>query len=184
MLSRAFIVTQVALACALLVGATLLVRSFLNLSRVDPGFNPSGILSLTSEPDRTRFLTQPPGALCSTTRHRELASLPGVSRVVRSNGVPLFSAWGTTWDDLEPVEPGGVLLKDARFHSYNVGPDWFDMFGVRIIRGREFAAGEDDRHVIVGAHLASALWPTRRSHWPIVPVGQGSSIRSSVSPTI
>jgi predicted permease len=159
LLSHAFLVTEVALACALLVGATLLVRSFVNLSSLDPGFNPRGIVSIWSEVDRARAREAPARWAVVNAATGELANLPGVTRVVRSSGVPLFSAWGRHWNDLEPTDPDGVRVEDAEFLSYNVGPDWFDMFGVRVISGRVFSPDEDPLHVILGARLASTLWP-------------------------
>jgi predicted permease len=158
-LSRAFLVTEVALACALLVGATLLVRSFVNLSRLNPGFNPTGILSLWSEVDRTIAKDAPARWAVVNAATTALTSLPGVTRVVRSSGVPLFAAWGTHWNDLEPTDSEGVRIENAEFQSYNVGPEWFELFGVRVVSGRTFGANEDERHLILGARLASTLWP-------------------------
>ena len=158
-LSRAFLVTEVALACALLVSGTLLVRSFVNLSRLDPGFSASGIMSMYVEVDRAP-LTAPAARWATiSTAAAALETLPGVARVVRSSGAPLFSSASMNWSDLQGVEPGAILLKDAEFETYHVGTDWFDMFGVRIVRGRAFESGEHDHDVIVGARLASALWP-------------------------
>ena len=165
-MSRAFLITEVALACALLVGASLLVRSFVNLSNLSPGFSPSGIVSMWVQPDRARATDATARWAAMNTALAELAGLPGVSRVVRSSGVPLFADSGTHWYDLEGTEPGAVLLKEAEFQTYDVGTDWFEMFGVRILRGRDFVADEDDHHVILGAGLASALWPSRD------PIGQ------------
>jgi putative ABC transport system permease protein len=159
LLSRAFLVTEVALACALVAGATLLVRSFMNLTSVAPGFNPSGVVSIWAEVDRSRA----PGAAAGAVTNAavaELSGLPGVTRVVRSGGVPLFRSgrWRNTL--LEPVGSEGVPVPQAVFQTYRVGPEWFEMFGVRILRGRAFRADDDNLRVILGARLASTLWPS------------------------
>jgi hypothetical protein len=130
-----------------------------NLSRLDPGFSPSGILSMYVDMDRTRPTAPTARWATFEAAGAALETLPGVTRVVRSSGAPLFSSASTNWSDLQGVEPGAVLLKEAEFETYHVGTDWFDMFGVRIVRGRTFKAGEQDHNVIVGARLASALWP-------------------------
>jgi predicted permease len=159
LLSRGLLVTEVALACALLVGATLLVRSFVNLSRVDPGFDPGGILSIYAGVDGRLAPDLPARQAAMTAAATELSGLPGVSRVVRSAGVPLFVASGMSSSDIEAAETGALLMRDAQFQMYSVGPGWFEMFGVRLVRGRDFSAGEDPGHVILGARFAASLWP-------------------------
>jgi predicted permease len=158
-LSRTFLMAEVALAAMLLIGATLLVRSFVNLSGIDPGFNPSGITSLSAEVDRTLVASPSARKPVVDTAIESLETLPGVTRVVRSNGVPLFASAMVSWDDLQGVEPGAVRLDDAEFETYRVDAEWFELFGVRILRGRTFAAGEDDHNAILGDRLAAALWP-------------------------
>jgi predicted permease len=159
LLSRGLLVAEVALACALLVAATLLVRSFVNLSRVDPGFNPAGIQSIHYSVDRRLAPDLPARQAAADAAATELSAAPGVSRVVRSAGVPLLVANGMSWFDIASVETGALLMQEAQFQRYAVGPGWFDMFGVRILAGRDFQEGEPDGHVILGARFASSLWP-------------------------
>jgi hypothetical protein len=61
---------------------------------------------------------------------------------------------------LEPVDSEGVPVPQAVFQSYKVGPEWFETFGVRILRGRTFRADDDKQHAILGARLASTIWPS------------------------
>ena len=161
LLSRAFLVTEVALACALVAGATLLVRSFVNLASVDPGFNPSGVVSLWAEVDRSHASDAAARQAVANAAVAELASLPGVTRVVRSSGAPLFLEAGRYRDEhLEPTDTRGVPIQGANFHLYRVGAEWFEMFSVHILRGRAFAAGDDEPSVVLGTRLASTLWPS------------------------
>jgi predicted permease len=160
-LSRAFLVTEVALACALVAGATLLVRSFMNLAGVDPGFNPSGVVSVWAEVDISRAPDAAARQAVTNAAVAELSGLPGVMRVVRSSGVPMFFSSGRYRNTLlAPVDSEGVRVPQAVFQSHKVGPEWFETFGVRILRGRAFRADDDIQRVILGARLASTLWPS------------------------
>jgi predicted permease len=150
-MSHALLISEVTLACALLLSATLLVRSFVNLSRVDLGFDPHGIVEvwMASRDD----VRDPASRRLARERAVEaLAALPGVRQAIG------FSEIGMHWYDLYPDDPTSSPVK-AQFHSYAVDAAWFDTYGVPFRRGRTFQPGDTADYVILSERLAASLWP-------------------------
>jgi putative ABC transport system permease protein len=155
-LTRGLLVVEVALACTLLVGATLLTRSFVNLARADRGLDTSGVTTL--------WLALPSTASDMTAREslartveEALRHLPGVRQVAWSYGLPPnggLDYWGQFISDL-PGAPA-VNMDLAR---YVVSREFFSLYGIPIVRGRTFVASDTFATVIVSERLAQALWP-------------------------
>ena len=136
---RALTVAEVTLAVVLLVGAGLLIRSFMNLTSVELGFAPDGIvigrmsLQGTSAADaeaRQRLLEE------GLARIREL---PGVTAVAVSNSVPI-----ETGLNLAMSPPPGALIDQMRAVDWRyVSPDYFSLFQIDTRVGTTFT--DDDR---------------------------------------
>ncbi len=143
-LQGALIVAQVAVSVVLLVGAGLLLVSFLRLQRVDPGYHADRVLSaevfgnFTKYPDATALRRLYVGVL------ERLAGAPGVLSAAVTNGVPLaglqpgqnrFQIRGGVFDhpDLAPTA-------DVRIAS----PQYFDTLGIALKRGRVFTELDDE----------------------------------------
>jgi predicted permease len=156
LLARTMLVAEMALACVLLVSAALLVRTFLNLSRADRGLDTTGVL--------TAWVNLPPEAFpgpearraAVTAMDASLRALPGIE-TAWSAGVPpagsdisfgLFSGSGE----------GGRQV-DTVVDRYAVGPDFFRLYGVPLLRGRAFRPDDEPTAAIVGEGLARTLWP-------------------------
>src|SRR5713226_5015223 len=99
-LSRKIVVgLEVALAYVLLIGSGLMVRSFLELQRIDRGFNPHGLLTFQVQSDR--FLQKPEERAVATRQLEDrLRAIPGVQSLTASNPFPLTGGyspirWGT-----------------------------------------------------------------------------------------
>ena len=141
---------QVALTCALLVGATLLTRSFMAMVGQDRGYEPGHALSAT--------LTLPDFAFTSEARlealHRfvDLASeLPGHPTVALTTGLPLSGSENLTGFTMPSVQQPGT---DAHAHAVRsvVTSDVFAALGLRLAEGRVFEASDDSAsapHVVV-----------------------------------
>jgi len=157
-LTRSLLVAEVALACTLLVGATLLVRSFINLASADRGLRTDGVLTtwiaLPSKglPDRASrvAITE---ALEDRVRH-----LPGVERIALTSGLPPGGGALYFYDDWRGDGPDARPL-NITASSYDVGPDFFDLYGIPLLRGRTFQPGDGPDAVVVGERLAARLWP-------------------------
>jgi hypothetical protein len=82
--------------------------------------------------------------------------LPGVRELAWTYGMPPDGgslSWGN-WHSDAPGAPSVNLTLDR----YNVGPDFFDLYGIPLLRGRTFQPQDDDGATIVGERLARALW--------------------------
>jgi putative ABC transport system permease protein len=155
------IVCEVMLGFVLVIGAGLMIRTFLKVQQVRPGFDSQKLLTFEIQPTGRRY--NGPWALSAFVRDWEsrLAALPGVSAVGTSTQLPLddYPNW------YSPVHPEGsaegystALLADHRATT----PGFLRTMGTRLIAGRYFTP--QDRAdaplvAIVDDKLASAAWP-------------------------
>jgi putative ABC transport system permease protein len=153
--ARSLLVAETTVACTLLVGATLLVRSFVNLANAERGLESDGVItawiSLPSSDDgnqQRRLLTR--------LIEDDVRQLPGVQQVVWSGALPPSGAAHShgIWQS----DAAGSPAVEMSVKRYPVGPDFFDFYGIPILRGRTFAPTDSERAVIVGERLARALW--------------------------
>jgi predicted permease len=156
-LTRTLLIGEIALACTLLVGATLLVRSFINLVHADRGLNTDDVVIATMSLPRQSFPDRASRVAAARLLEEQLRSLPGVQQVAWSYGLPpgggalSFGQWNSD-------VPGAAAVDMIVEHS-NVGPEFFALYGIPLLRGRTFQASDTSRDVIVGERLARALWP-------------------------
>jgi predicted permease len=156
-LTRGLLVVEVAFACTLLVGATLLTRTFVNLARADRGLVTSGVTTLMLSLDDA--VSKDPVAKLAITRtlEEELRRLPGVQQVAWSYGVPPGGGM-TSYGDWVSDAPG-VAARNVVLDRYVVSPQFFELYGIPIVKGRTFAPADRFADVIVSENLAKMLWP-------------------------
>jgi predicted permease len=173
-LRSALVVAEVSFSVLLLVGAGLLVRSFLHLQHVETGFRTSRLLSVRV----SRFVSGRPHQELAVTYgadHRRLierfSQLPGVLAVGGSYSVPFE---GTRAQRTKaPVFVKGQDDRD-RLHllpaqSSDVTPGFFTAMGIPLVEGRDFLESDSAQSppvAIVSRSAAQALWPGRN------PIGQ------------
>ncbi len=130
------VVSQVALALVLLAGAVLLIRTFANLRGVDPGFDPSGVLTFEVTPRGPQYATTNQITEFHQQAIDRIKSLPGVASVATTNTLPL-----RRWLNL-PVEfegqPDQIISAEWRM----VSPDYFDTMKMRITAGRNISSSD------------------------------------------
>ena len=137
----ALTMAEVALSVALLIGAGLLVRSFVTLQQVHPGFTVDGLMTgrvmLTS---RTTFDTADKRVVFWRQLTAEVKALPGVTAFATGSGLPLTP--GNTSTEIEI--PGKPLPPDARPSAdwRIVTPGYFQTMGIPL-RGRDFTEADD-----------------------------------------
>lgn len=164
------IATEVALSLLLLVGASLLMRSFFNLQRVAPGFDPQNILA---------FKMSIPPRYSSTSRMWDferkllarLDALPGVASVASATCLPLEAG---------PDMPGTVL-GHAPPNAFNpayrpVSPSYFHVLRIPVLRGRSFMDSDTPKSLpvaIINASLARQLFPDREPIGRTLQLGTG-----------
>ena len=137
----AVMVGQVAVACILLIGASLLARSFTALVDVDRGFDPRGLLTMRlPQPSQTTFAKRM--ALLDRLRER-LASLPGVSEVAFGNTLPFVSPGGYRGMDVYlPRDPATKAQVQSAIHV--VSPEYFRAMRLRVTEGRSFQSSDSE----------------------------------------
>jgi putative ABC transport system permease protein len=146
-LTRGLLVVEVAFACTLLVGATLLTRTFVNLARAERGLVTSGVTTLwLSLVDAG---AKDPEARLGLTRQieKELRGLPGVRLVAWSYGLPPgggMTSYGD-WISDDPAVPSLNLELDR----YVVSPEFFRLYEIPLISGRPFASADSFADVVV-----------------------------------
>ncbi len=156
-LTRGLLIGEVALACTLLVGATLLTRTFVNLTRADRGLVTDGVTTLWLNLSSTGAKDAAAREAITRTIEREFRELPGVRQVAWSYGLPPDGGM-TSFGDWTSDAPGGSAV-DMTVDRYVVSPAFFPLYGIPILSGRTFTATDAFSTVIVSERLARALWP-------------------------
>ena len=153
-------VSEMALALILVVGATLLIRTFLNLQSVDPGFNTNNVLTMAMSVNGERFQKTAGVAQIIHDGTERLTAVPGVTRAAAACCLPLEGGLGLPFDIVgrpkgtDPSTGGGGYLP--------VSWSYFDTFQVPILRGRNFTERDDGSApgvVIINAAMANQYWP-------------------------
>jgi predicted permease len=150
---------EVALAYVLLIGSGLMVRSFLDLQRIDPGYNPHGLLTFQVQSDR--FLQKPEERAVATRQLEErLRSIPGVQSVTASDPFPLTGGYSPIrWGTEEALSDAS---KYKAVDPIIVLPGYFETMRTRLLEGRTFT--EEDNQpgrtfAIVDKTLANLAYP-------------------------
>ena len=149
---------QIALSVVLLIGAGLLVRAFIEVHRVDPGFRAESRLTFRVAFPESRYREDRLQSAADELQ-RHLSVVPGVTGVGAISHLPFddLPNWGLTYGRDPLSDAGGAAKADARAISAGL----FETIGVRLIEGRFFNASENPANpvVIVDEKLASQMWP-------------------------
>ena len=171
---NALVVGQVALALTLLIVSGLMIRTFIAMRQVDPGFvRPREIQTFALAIPET-LISDPDQAARTHERVRErLAQVPGVASVGLSSSITMDGEDNTNAIEVEefPV-PEGRLPRLRRFKS--IAPGYFETMGNPVVAGRSFTWNEiyERRHVIV---ISS---PLAREYWGEPARALGKRVRS------
>ena len=165
---QAIVAGQIAVTVTLLVGAALFGRSFAALARFDPGFEPSGVLSMRVQlPVVAGAQAAPPtpgqgvdAGAASLALLEDLRGLPGVTHAALASSVPL-GGQGAIFYSAEGM--GAVdATNRPRAYLHRVSPGYVETIGLRLIEGRVFGdadLGASATNVMVTAAMAERFWP-------------------------
>ena len=134
------IVGEVALAFVLLIGAGLLLKSFVRLVGVDPGLDPQRVLTMDIKLPSTKYTSLQTAAFFQQVLER-VRTLPGVEAAAAVNPLPLSGAhWSTdfTVEGAPPLPPGQSLTAGIR----SISPDYFRTLHIPLVRGRMLAESD------------------------------------------
>lgn len=151
------VVVQVAGAVALLASAGLLLRSVARLQRVDPGFDPRGVVSVSVRLGAAGY----PDAAAVLALHDEL--LHALEELPRVAGVAAVSMLPFSGDNLcNSVAREGAPPPDSCTEYRSVTPGYFAVLGIPLLAGRDFGRGDgpgDPPVAVVSQAVAEALFP-------------------------
>jgi putative ABC transport system permease protein len=135
--------SEIALALVLSIGAGLLIRSVMNLGKVDPGFQTKNLLTFSVRLTH-RFKTDPEQAAFFRQATERLRLLPGVKNAAAVGCLPID---GTCWGSVFEIE-GRPLPERSKLPNsqWNVaGEQYFETMGIPLLRGRTFQESDTDK---------------------------------------
>jgi putative ABC transport system permease protein len=156
-LRNALVILEMAMAVVLLVGAGLLINSFVRLLRTPPGFNPEGVIVARTTLPAARYPEAERGKEVYRRALERIAALPGVQQVSVASALPLISDWQIGF----LVEGRGEREGYTAYGSW-VSNDFFRAMGIPLNRGRVFT--DEDRAdttpvVVINEAMARRFWP-------------------------
>jgi predicted permease len=160
-LRSALVVSEVSLACILLIGAGLMLRSFLNQLNLNPGFEQNHVLTASLSLPHAVYKDGEAKGRFFARLIAGLRSVPGVESAGAGSDLP----W-TGYDEnaggfnIEGKQPPPHQEFHARYHMAT--PDYFRAIGIPLIRGRFFTDADTDsapKVVVINQSMASRYWP-------------------------
>jgi predicted permease len=168
------VVTEMALALVLLVGAALLLRTFQIMRNVNSGFDVHNVLTMQMAISGSRFEKTTGVALAAREVERRVDAIPGVEATAMTCCLPL-----TGGVDL-PFTIAGVPPTDGPYNGdvqwRNVSPEYFQVFRIPVLQGRSFTENDQagSQHVVVITQaMAKKFWPKGDAVGAQITVGHG-----------
>jgi predicted permease len=157
---RALVVAEVALCVVLLVAAGLLLRTFLHLQGLEPGFDPDGIVTVSVSLQDARYESREAAEQLFNDGLERVRELPGVVSATAGLGMPYTRLLNM------PMRAGNFELNNGEeFVTTNmtyVSPNYFETLRVQVLEGRGIEAGDvhdSERVVVVNEAFATQFMP-------------------------
>jgi predicted permease len=155
---NALVVSEIGLACVLLVGAGLLIRSFLRVLNVDMGFHPERAAAVRIDPSSSYKTQEQRNAYFTEALHRVL-DVPGIQAAGLSDALPLGHnrSWG--------IAAKGVVYTPENYPNgfpRIISDGYFHAMGIPLKKGRDFSERDDKNTlavIILNETCAHNLWP-------------------------
>lgn len=168
------VVTEIALAVVLLVGAGLLIRTAAAIYAVNPGFDTKHVLTMRMSLQGKSYETSASVEQLIQTALDRLNALPGVELASATCCVPLEGGYGIGFRILGRPTQNGPFNGGGGFKS--VSPGFFEVFHIHVIRGRTFT--QRDGHsgpagVVINEAMAKRLWPKSDPLQDRIVIGKG-----------
>src|SRR5688572_11020650 len=155
------VVAEVAISVMLLIGAGLLVRSFVRLQNVSPGFEPGGVISMRLGSTARRFENRDAATAYYRPFAAALATVPGVTSYGSVSSLPFTSSvgWGSINVEGWTPQPGQELKVDQR----GVTSRYFETMRIPLVQGRVFTDADlpstAEAVAIIDEKFAQRFWP-------------------------
>ncbi len=170
----ALVVAETALALVLLVGAALLIRSFVGLRSVDPGFDPRNVFTFQTSLAGGAYSTTASVAAFTTQVVRRVETLPGVDAAASTIVLPVESGVDLPFRIVGKPPAQGEYNGDEQWRS--VSPHYFSVFKIPVLRGRAFTetdTGASAKVVIINDAMAKKYWPKEDALGQQILIGKG-----------
>ena len=154
------VVSEVALALVLVIGAALLIRTFIKLQAVDPGFSTDNVLTMAMSIGGERFQKTAGVAQIIRDGTERLSALPGVETAAAACCLPLQGGFGLPFDVVGRPKGKDPSTGDAGY--FPVSWSYFRAFQVPVLRGRDFTEqdnGSAPGVVLINEAMAKKFWP-------------------------
>ena len=171
------VVSEVSLALVLLIGSALLIRTFLALHGVGPGFDSHNVLTLEMSLNGERYQKTAGVAQLVRDGRNRLNALPGVETAAAAYWLPIQV------DDGLPFQIIGRPVEKSKFGSrwMSVSPGYLGLFKIPILRGRDFTENDTAAApgvALINEALAKQLWPNQD------PIGQHVMVGKDIGPRL
>ncbi len=156
------VVSEVSLAVVLLIGAALLIRSFLALRSVDPGFDAHHVLTLEMSLEGGRYETTAGIAQLVRTGRDRLNAIPGVENSAFTCCLPIEAEFGLPFTIVGRPQPEDKDMPSAGWTD--ISPGYFDLFRIPVLRGRSFTRNDDAGAppvAVINEAGARQFWPNQ-----------------------
>ncbi len=171
------VITEVALALVLLVGAALLIRTFVALRAVNAGFDPHNVLTMEMSMNGDRFSKTAAIAQLSREGRQRLDAIPGVESSAFTCCLPVDGQFGLPFAIAgRPVDPSKGQQGAGWMQA---SPDFYKVFRIPVLRGREFTdadTGSSPSVVIINEAFEKQYFPKEN------PIGQQILIAKGMGP--
>src|SRR4029079_11570144 len=137
-LRHGLVIAEVALCMLLLVGAGLLIQTFIRMRAIDPGFDPGGLLTARMSLQGDRYTTTADVNRFFDQALERIRQIPGVQSAAVVNGVPIERGLNLNVDVLDGPEAIEPALTDWRYASI----EYFETMRIPIVSGRSFNSGD------------------------------------------
>jgi putative ABC transport system permease protein len=168
------VVSEIALAMLLLVGAALLIRSFHDSISVNPGFQSHNILTMDMSLTGNRFATTAPVAEVVREGRQRLANVPGVEDSTAACCIPLQGRPGLPFN-IEGKAPAKGLYNGGG-GWVPISPGYFNVYRIPLLRGRTFTVqdtGTSEPVVIINEAMDKQFWPKGDAIGARITIGKG-----------
>jgi putative ABC transport system permease protein len=172
------VISEISLALVLLIGAALLIRTFIALRQVNPGFDPRNVLTLEMSLTGDQFKRTAAVAQVAYDGRERLNAIPGIEVSAFTCCLPLEGGYGLPFNIIGRA-PDGKSPWNGGAGWTSASPGYFAVFHIPILRGRVFTeqdTGSAPGVVLINETMEKKYWPKGD------PVGQQLLIGKGVGP--
>jgi putative ABC transport system permease protein len=175
----ALIIAEIAAAMVLLIGSTLLIRTFLRLASASVGFEPKGVLTLKIAPSPRKYPDSAKMAMFYKRILENAETIPGIETAAIGDGLPVIGTAGAAGISFEgrPQPPAGGR---PSLPVAGISPAYFHVLEIPLLRGRLLTASDRELAAVVNQAFAEEFFPQGEALGKRISVGSQARWREIV----